>query len=117
MNVLRLLTWTMAAALVASLLVASPALAGKDYKGFARGDALITPKALKAMMDADDPKLVLIGVVKGGLTGSFTMGHMPRRLRRMAAGLHGREGQAVPVRRHGDERRRVPGVRPESGYR
>mgnify|MGYP002064785740 CR=1 FL=1 len=42
-----------------------------------KGDALITPKELKGLMDAKDPKLVLISVVKGGLTGSFTRGHIP----------------------------------------
>jgi thiosulfate/3-mercaptopyruvate sulfurtransferase len=53
------------------------AFAGEKYKGFERGDALITPAELKDMMDAGDPKLVLLGVVKGGLTGSFTRGHIP----------------------------------------
>lgn len=77
MNARRLVTGTAVAALLFGLVVVSPALAGKKYKGFERGDALITPEDLKAMMDAKDPKLVLIGVVKGGLTGSFTRGHIP----------------------------------------
>jgi thiosulfate/3-mercaptopyruvate sulfurtransferase len=57
--------------------VVIPAAAGEKYKGFERGESLITPQELKEMMDANDPKLVLIGVVKGGLTGSFTRGHIP----------------------------------------
>jgi thiosulfate/3-mercaptopyruvate sulfurtransferase len=65
------------AVLVAGLMLAGPVLAGEKYKGFERGDALITPAELKSMQDAKDPKLVLIGVVKGGLTGSYTMGHIP----------------------------------------
>lgn len=77
MNARRLVTWTAVAALVTALGVVSPALAGEKYKGFERGDALITPAELKQMMDNNDPKLVLIGVVKGGLVGSFTMGHIP----------------------------------------
>ena len=72
MSLRRLATW---AAVVA--LLASPVLAGEKYKGFERGEALITPQELKGMMDAKDPKLVLLGVVKGGLTGSFTRGHIP----------------------------------------
>jgi thiosulfate/3-mercaptopyruvate sulfurtransferase len=59
------------------MVLAGPAMAGEKYKGFERGDALITPAELKSLMDAKDPKLVLIGVVKGGLTGSYTMGHIP----------------------------------------
>jgi thiosulfate/3-mercaptopyruvate sulfurtransferase len=73
----KVATWTVAAAVVAALAVAGPAVAGEKYKGFERGDALITPQELKGLMDAKDPKLVLIGVVKGGLTGSFTRGHIP----------------------------------------
>ena len=49
----------------------------EDYKGFERGEALITPQELNAMIDAGDPKLIVIGVVKAGLTGSFTRGHIP----------------------------------------
>jgi thiosulfate/3-mercaptopyruvate sulfurtransferase len=65
-----------AAIIVVGLMLSGPAIAGEKYKGFERGDALITPAELKALKDANDPKLVLIGVVKGGLTGSFTMGHI-----------------------------------------
>ena len=65
-------------ALVSVLAFSAPILAaGAKYKGFERGEALITPAQLKALMDAKDPDLVLIGVVKGGLTGSFTRGHIP----------------------------------------
>ena len=74
MNVRRLATWM---AVVALVVASATAVAGEQYKGFERGDALITPAGLKSMMDAKDPKLVLLGVVKGGLTGSFTRGHIP----------------------------------------
>jgi thiosulfate/3-mercaptopyruvate sulfurtransferase len=71
------MTWAVVSAVVAGLSVVIPVAAGEKYKGFERGESLITPQELKAMMDANDPKLVLIGVVKGGLTGSFTRGHIP----------------------------------------
>ena len=77
MTLRRLATRAVVVALLAGLAAVTPAVAGKNYKGFERGDALITPAELKKMMDADDPKLVLVGVVKGGLTGSFTRGHIP----------------------------------------
>jgi len=77
MSFRRLATWTAVAALLVGLAMVGPAVAGKKYKGFERGDSLITPMELKKMMDANDPNLVVIGVVKGGLTGSFTRGHIP----------------------------------------
>lgn len=86
------LIWLLAAALAPSLVQVRLAVADEKYKGFERGGALITPLELKRLIDADDPKLVLIGVVRGGLTGSFTKGPHPGRIRRLAPGLHGRQG-------------------------
>jgi thiosulfate/3-mercaptopyruvate sulfurtransferase len=77
MRLRRLATWAAVTALLTGVAVVGPAVAGEKYKGFERGEALITPQELKQLMDANDPKLVLIGVVKGGLTGSFTRGHIP----------------------------------------
>ena len=77
MSLRRLMAWAVVSVVLAGLSVVIPAAAGEKYKGFERGDSLITPQELKDMMDAKDPKLVLIGVVKGGLTGSFTRGHIP----------------------------------------
>ena len=62
---------------LAAALFAAPAIAGADYKGFKRGDSLITVEELKTLIDNKDPKLVVIAVVKGGLTGSYTRGHIP----------------------------------------
>ena len=73
----RLLALAVVSAVLVGLSAAAPVAAGKKYKGFERGEALITPQELKGMMDAGDPELVLIGVVRGGLTGSFTRGHIP----------------------------------------
>lgn len=68
----------MMVALVAAIALSASSLAlAENYKGFPRGDSLITVQELKAMMDKKDPDLVLIAVVKGGLTGSFTRGHIP----------------------------------------
>src|SRR5664280_3491219 len=44
------------------------------YKGFARGEALITPQQLKAMMGAKDPKLVVIAVAS---VPQYFEGHIP----------------------------------------
>ena len=49
----------------------------ENYKGFERGHALITPGELKSLIDANDEKLVLVGVVRAGVTGPFTRGHIP----------------------------------------
>lgn len=44
------------------------------YKGFARGEALITPQQLKALMDAKDPKLVVLAVAS---VPEYFGGHIP----------------------------------------
>jgi len=48
--------------------------AGENYKGFERGDALITAKDLKQLIDAKDPKLVVLAVAK---TTDYRLGHVP----------------------------------------
>ena len=58
----------------ALLLAALPVTAGDGYKGFVRGDALITVEQLKELIDADDPDLVVIAVAK---ESSFKLGHIP----------------------------------------
>ena len=66
-----------AALILMIALLAASAIADTGYKGFKRGDALITPAELKGMIDANDPDLIVIAVVKGGLTGAYTRGHIP----------------------------------------
>ncbi len=47
----------------AGLLVAPGTLSAADnYKGYERGDALITVQELKQLIDAKDPKLVILAV-------------------------------------------------------
>ncbi len=48
--------------------------AGENYKGFERGDALITAKDLKQLVDAKDPNLVILAVAK---TTDYRLGHVP----------------------------------------
>jgi thiosulfate/3-mercaptopyruvate sulfurtransferase len=48
--------------------------AADKYKGFERGDSLITAKELKQLVDAKDPKLVVLAVAK---TVDYRMGHVP----------------------------------------
>lgn len=67
--------WVMVAlAALTALAMVAPAVAGEKYKGFERGDSLITVKELKTMMDKKDPKLVVIGVVR---KDAFLAGHIP----------------------------------------
>lgn len=55
-------------------LVASLAGAQEGYKGFVRGDALITVRELKQLIDRRDPQLVIVAVVK---KDAFLRGHIP----------------------------------------
>ncbi len=48
--------------------------AAEKYKGFERGEALITAKELKQLIDAKDPKLVILAVAK---TTDYRLGHVP----------------------------------------
>ncbi len=61
-------------ALCLALLATGPALAGEKYKGFERGDALVTVQELKTMLDAKDAKLVVLAVAR---PDSFKLGHIP----------------------------------------
>ncbi len=63
-----------ALALVVAVGLTVPALAGQGYKGFARGEALITVQELKSLIDAKDPKLVILAVAK---TTDYRLGHIP----------------------------------------
>jgi len=58
----------------ATVLLAGPAIAGQKYKGFARGESLIPAQELKNLMEARDPKLVVLAVVE---PVSYRVGHIP----------------------------------------
>ena len=54
--------------------VASAAQQKQDYKGYARGGALITAKELKQLIDANDPKLVIVAAQN---EVEYRLGHVP----------------------------------------
>lgn len=66
--------WTWMLTVAAMLFAAVPGTAGEGYKGFPRGEALITPEELHGLIEAKDPDLVIIGVAK---EASFKLGHIP----------------------------------------
>lgn len=82
-----------AVAAIAVLVTALPAMAGNGYKGFERGDALITVQELKGMVDAKDPSLVIIAVAK---PASFKLGHIPGALNVWRPDYEPAEGQPWP---------------------
>ena len=45
-----------------------------NYKGYPRGDIFITPQELNQLMEANDPKLVVLAVAR---TAEFMTGHIP----------------------------------------
>jgi thiosulfate/3-mercaptopyruvate sulfurtransferase len=70
----NLVGWAAAVTLVVALATAGPAVAAEKYKGFERGEALISVEELHKLMEAKDPKLVLIAVIK---PVSFKLGYIP----------------------------------------
>ena len=62
-------------AVVMLLLTATVIMAGESgYKGFPRGDALITAKELKGLIDHHDPKLVILAAENNI---EYRLGHIP----------------------------------------
>lgn len=66
-------TW-MAATASLVVLGAAGSVAAGNYKGFERGDALITAQELKSLVDAKDPKLVVLAVVA---PVNYKLGYIP----------------------------------------
>ncbi len=79
--------------LAVALLASSVVSAAESYKGFARGDALITAEELKALVDAEDPKLVVIAVAK---PESYKLGHIPGSLNVWRSDYEPAEGNPWP---------------------
>jgi len=73
MRPFKWVSWTCAIAVLVAL-AAGPAVAAGNYKGFERGEALISVEELNKMMTAKDSKLVLIAVIK---PVSFKLGYIP----------------------------------------
>jgi thiosulfate/3-mercaptopyruvate sulfurtransferase len=76
---------------LATVLGAAPALAG--YKGFERGQSLITVQELKDLVDASDPNLVIIAVTKD-LT--YKAGHIPGAVQTWRPDYEPKEGDPFP---------------------
>lgn len=74
MSPFKVVTRVAAVAVVAALVLAGPALAGEKYKGFERGNALISVDELHKMIEGKDPKLVIIAVAK---PVAYKAGHIP----------------------------------------
>ena len=67
--------------------------AGENYKGFERGDALITAKDLKQLVDAEDPNLVILAVAK---TTDYRLGHIPGAFQIWRSDYEPKEGVEYP---------------------
>jgi len=88
---LRTTVYSVAAAVV--LASTAPAVAGPKYKGFARGEALMTVEELKQLLDAKHPKLVVLAVVE---PASYTAGHIPTSINVWRPDYEHRIGQPYP---------------------
>ena len=93
MREIKLVKWAVVVALAVTLAAASPAVAAEKYKGFERGEALISVQELHEMMAAKDPKLVLIGVIQ---PVSFKAGHIPGSLNVWRSDYEPKEGEPFP---------------------
>lgn len=66
--------FTLLAALLAVLLLATAVPAAEKHKGYARGEAFITAQELNKLIEAKDPKLVVIAVAS---KPQYLSGHIP----------------------------------------
>ncbi len=76
---------------LAALVVAGPAIAG--YKGFERGESLITAQELKQLIDAGDANLVVISVTKDL---AYKTGHIPGAVQTWRPDYEPKEGEPFP---------------------
>ncbi len=81
--------------IVAAVFLASTvaAVAGPKYKGFARGEALITAEELNHLLNAKDPKLIVLAVVE---PGSYMVGHIPTSINIWRPDYEHKVGQPYP---------------------
>jgi len=69
------------------------AVAGPKYKGLARGESLITVDQLKQLLDANDPKLIVLAVVE---PASYKTGHIPTSINVWRPDYEHKVGQPYP---------------------
>jgi thiosulfate/3-mercaptopyruvate sulfurtransferase len=89
----KLITCAAAVTLVVALATAGPAMAQEKYKGFERGEALISAEELNKLIEAKDPKLVVIAVQKGV---SYKLGHIPGALNVWRSDYEPKKGEPYP---------------------
>jgi thiosulfate/3-mercaptopyruvate sulfurtransferase len=77
----------------ATLCLAVPVSAGQTYKGFERGESLIPVQELKRLMDAKDPKLVVLAIVE---PVSYMAGHIPASVNVWRADYELKVGEPYP---------------------
>ena len=68
-----------------------------EIQGVRRGEALITVEELKQLLDAKDPKLVVLAVVE---PASYKAGHIPTSINVWRPDYEQQGRPAVSVRRH-----------------
>jgi thiosulfate/3-mercaptopyruvate sulfurtransferase len=89
----KLVSWATFAILLVAFGATGPAMANDMYKGFKRGDALISVEELHKLVEAKDPKLVVIGVLKGV---SYKAGHIPGSLNVWRPDYGSAKGETYP---------------------
>jgi thiosulfate/3-mercaptopyruvate sulfurtransferase len=89
----KLVSWATFAILLVAFGATGPAMANDMYKGFKRGDALISVEELHKLVEAKDPKLVVIGVLKGI---SYKAGHIPGSLNVWRPDYGSAKGETYP---------------------
>jgi thiosulfate/3-mercaptopyruvate sulfurtransferase len=78
---------------VVFLASAVTAVAAPKYKGFTRGEALITVEELKHLLDAKDPKLIVLAIVE---PASYKTGHIPTSINVWRPDFECKVGQPYP---------------------
>ena len=89
----RFSRWSIVVILALMIGAAAPLLAGNNYKGFERGQALISVQQLKSMIDAKDPKLVVLAVAK---STDYMLGHIPGAIHIWRGDYEPKEGVEFP---------------------
>lgn len=85
-------TATLAAAALATVALASSGQAA-NYKGFVRSQSIISPQELNQLIQAKDPKLVIVAVAK---PASYALGHIPGALQIWRGDYEPKEGDPFP---------------------
>jgi thiosulfate/3-mercaptopyruvate sulfurtransferase len=82
-------------AIVAVVFLAATGTAAAEtkYKGFARGESLIAVEELKQLLDAQDPKLIVLAVVE---PASYKTGHIPTSINVWRPDYEHKVGQPYP---------------------